>query len=309
MAASKTIKAERVRDAYLVRRLEDPEEVRRLLSPQRRYAAYGLAQLEPSLFKQAQWWVAEGDYGRALLMHSRGGLGRALLALGNEVGLYVLLSLHPGPSYTFATFEVDHLPVARRFFSFSQTQPVMRMVVDRASFIPAPSLETGGSLALRRLAADDTPDVNRLNASEGIGISYRRTQIRDGVYFGIFNEGGLIAMAGTHGVAPRDRIAVLGNVFTHPAYRNNHFALQTTNAVTLELFKSCDEVVLTVDPRNEPAVRAYARLGYREDSRLIETAVTRRESFGLMSLTRRLVARWRGREYGRELVHSPARRG
>jgi RimJ/RimL family protein N-acetyltransferase len=309
MAASKTTRAERVRDTYLVQRLREPEEIRRLLEPHRRYAAYGLAQLEPPLFKQSQWWLAEGDGGHALLMHSHGGLGHALLTLGDEIGLYVLLGLHPGPAYSFATIELEHLPVMRPFFSFSQTQPVQRMIVDRRAFVPAPLLRADASLHLRRLSAADTPDVNRLNASEGIGIRYRRDQIRDGTYFGIFSDGLLVAMAGTHGISEADRIAVLGNVFTHPRYRNSHLALQTTSAVTSELLETCDEVVLTVDPRNEPAVKAYSRLGYREDFRLIETAVTRRESLGAVSLARRLVARWRGRNYGRELVYSPARRG
>jgi predicted GNAT family acetyltransferase len=196
----------------------------------------------------------------------------------------------------------------RRFFSVSQTHPMSRMVVDGRTFVPAPALQSA-SLHLRRLSAADTPEVNRLNASEGIGISYRRAQISDGTYFGLFHDETLVAMAGTHGISTRDRIAVLGNVYTHPAHRNNHFALQTSNAVTSELLRTCDEVALTVDPRNEPAVRAYSRLGYHEDSQLIETAVTRRESFGIVSLARRLIARWRGREYGRELVSSPAKRG
>jgi RimJ/RimL family protein N-acetyltransferase len=309
MAESKTIKAERVRNAYLVQRLRDPEEIRRLLKPHRSYAAYGLAQLQPPLFKQSQWWLAEGDGGDALLMHSHGGLGHALLSLGDEIGLWVLLSLHPGPAYSFATVELEHLPVMRQFFSFSHSQPMLRMIVDRRRFVPAPSLQTGTSLHLRRLSAADTHDVNRLNATEGIGISYRPGQIRDGTYFGIFNDGLLVAMAGTHGVSRSDRIAVLGNVFTHPRYRNSHYALQATSAVTSELLETCDEVVLTVDPRNEPAVRAYTRLGYREVSRLIETAVTRRESVRVISLLRCLIARWRGREYSRELVHSPATRG
>lgn len=309
MAASKTMKAERAREAYLVQRLRDPEEIRRLLEPHRRYAAYGLAQLEPPLFKQSQWWLAENNGSHALLMHSRGGLGRALLTLGDEIGLYILLSLHPGPAYSFATIKPEHLSVVRHFFTFSQTQPVERMLVDARTFTPAPPLSAGPSLQLRRLSEADTAEVNRLNSSEGIGVSYRREQIGDGTYFGIFNQEQLVAMAGTHGVSARDRIAVLGNVFTHPAYRNSHFAVQTTSAVTADLLKTCDEVVLTVDPRNAPAVRAYARLGYVEDSRLIETAVTRREAVGLMSLTRRLIARWRGRNLGHELVHSPAKRG
>ena len=56
--------------------------------------------------------------------------------------------------------------------------------------------------------------------------SYRSSQLRDGIYFGIFVDGALVAMAGTHGVSKSDRIAVVGNVFTHPRHRNSHFALQ-----------------------------------------------------------------------------------
>ena len=310
MAASKTIKAERVCDAYLVQRLREPDEIRRLLEPRRRYAAYGLAQLEPPLFAQSQWWLAEGVGGHALLMHSHGGLGHALLTLGDEIGLYVLLGLHPGPAYSFATIDLDHLPVMRRFFSFSHTHPMQRMIVDRRAFTPAPPLsDDNAAFALRRLSATDTPEVNGLNASEGAGINYRSSQIRDGVYFGIYADDILVAMAGTHAVSESERLAVLGNVFTHPRYRNNHLALRTTGAVTSALLETCDEVVLTVDPRNEAAVRAYARLGFAVDCRLIEAAVTRKESLGLMSLTRRLVARWRGRRHGRELAYSPARRG
>ncbi len=307
MAGSKTVEAKRARDTFLVRRLTNPQEVRPLLEPERRYAAYGLAQLEPPLFERSEWWLAEGDGSKGLLMHSRGGLGRALLALGDEIALYVLFGLHPGPAYSFATIKTEHLPVARHFFTFSQTQSMSRMFVDGQGFIPAEAFSFRPSLHLRRLSADDTPEVNRLNASEGVGITYRRDQIMDGLYYGIFKDGTLVAMAGTHGIAPKDKIAVVGNVFTHPAYRNAHFAVETTSAVTAELLETCDEVVLTVDPRNEPAVRAYVRLGYVEDSRLIETAVARREILPIMSLGRRIIARWRGREQGRELVYSPAR--
>jgi RimJ/RimL family protein N-acetyltransferase len=310
MAASKTIKSERLREACLVQRLRDPEEIRVLLRPYHRYAAYGLAQLEPSLFKQSQWWLAEGDGEKALLMHSRGGLGRALLALGDEIGLYVLLSLHPGPVYSFATIEIGHVPVMRRFFSLGHSWPMQRMTVERSTLAETPPLQVEAPDAeLRRLSAGDVGAVNRLNSSESGGISYNASQIRDGVYFGIFRDDVLVAMAGTHGVSPTDKIAVLGNVFTHPQHRNSHFALQATGAVTRELLQTCDEVVLTVDPRNEAAVRAYTRLGYRVDCELIETTITRKDSLGLTSLWRRLIARWRGRAQGRELVYSPARRG
>ena len=91
----------------------------------------------------------------------------------------------------------------------------------------------------------------------------------------------LVAMAGTHGVsASHDESPCWETSSRIPRYRNSHFALQATGAVTRELLETCDEVVLTVDPANEPAVSAYTRLGYRDDCRLIETAVTRRETAG-----------------------------
>jgi RimJ/RimL family protein N-acetyltransferase len=308
MAASKTMKSERLREAFLVRRLRNPEEIRALLLPHRRYTAYGLAQLESPLFEQSEWWLAEDGVAGALLMHSRGGLGHALLALGDEIALYALLSLHPGPVYSFATAELGHAGVMRHFFSLAQKQPMQRMVVDGRTFV-APSRTEMPEAELRCLSSKDTPAVNLLNRSEAEGISYRKSQIRDGMYFGVFLDGVLVAMAGTHGIARSERIAVLGNVFTHPAYRNSHFALLATGAVTRELLEGCDEVVLSVNPRNAAAVSVYQRLGYRHDSDLIETAVTRRDSLGLTSLARRLLARWRGRESGRELVYSPARHG
>ncbi len=308
MAASKTMKSERVRDAFLIRSLREPERIRALLRPHRRYAAYGLAQLEPPLFEQSQWWLAEDGPEKALLMHSHGGLGQALLALGDEIALYALLSIHPGPVYSFATAELGHAGVLRQFFSLGQKQPMQRMVVDSRSFVE-PSAADVPKAELRRLTARDTRAVNQLNRSEAEGISYRRSQIGEGIYFGAILEDRLVAMAGTHAVAAQERIAVLGNVFTHPDYRNSHLALLATSAVTRELLETCDEVVLSVNPRNEPAVNAYRRLGYRHDSDLIETAVTRSESIGVTSLARRLLARWRGRESGGELVYSPARHG
>ena len=310
MATSSTVSGERLRDAFLVRRLQEPDEIRQMLLPHRRYAAYALAQLEPPLSRKSQWWLAEGDGDPALVMHSRGGLGQALLTLGDEIGLYALLSLHPGPAYSFATFETGQAGVMRHFYSLSHSQPMLRLVVDRQTFAaaPPPAGETP-SAALRRLSARDIGAVNRLNSSESSGVGYRAAQIEEGIYFGVFDEGMLVAMAGTHGVAASERIAVVGNVFTHPLYRGNHFARQATSAVTGALLESCDEVVLTVDPKNEPAVKAYTHLGYQETCRLIEASATRRESLGAGSLLRRLVARWRGRAYGRELVSSPARRG
>ena len=292
------------KDSYLIRPLRDREQIRPLLEAERAYAAYALAQLEPDLFARSEWWLAAGDGSEALLMHSRGGPGNALVAFGDPHALPALLSLHPGPAQTFATFREDHLEAMRRFFLLAHDRPMLRMMVTAETFAaaePGPE-EAEGVIEVRRLCDGDIPEIDRLYGSEGSGFYYRPRHIDEGVYFGVVSEQRLVAVAGTHAASRAGGIAVVGNVFTHPLHRNHHFAVRATGAVTETLLQTRPQVVLTVDPQNTAAVRAYSRLGYREECWLIECGVTRRETLGLGTLTRRLLARWRGRTRGGELV-------
>jgi len=292
------------KDSYLIQPLRDRERIHLLLEAERAYAAYALAQLEPDLFAQSEWWLAAGDGSEALLMHSRGGPGNALVTFGDPHALPALLSLHPGPVQAFATFREDHLGAMQRFFLLARDQPMLRMMVTAEAFAAAEpgEEETEGVVEVRRLSDGDIPEIERLYSSEGSRFYYRPRHIDEGVYFGVFNDQQLVAVAGTHAVSRANGIAVVGNVFTHPLHRNNHFAMRATSAVTETLLQTCPQVVLTVDPLNPAAVHAYFRLGYREECRLIECGVTRKEMLGLDTLRRRLLARWRGRTRGGELV-------
>jgi ribosomal protein S18 acetylase RimI-like enzyme len=282
-------------ETYVVRRLVDREAIHRLLEAQPTYSAYALAQLESDRFPYSEWWLADGDGGRALLLHSRGGLGNALFALGEAVPLSALLCLHPGPHNAFATCRAEHLEVLRRFFYLSQEHPVSRMKVTPATF-RRPQGE------VRRLHGQDTRLVNRLYSAEDVVASYTPRQIEGGIYFGAYLAERLVAVAGTHAVSPSHGVAVVGNVYTHPRHRGRGLGALVTGAVTAAVIDSCPLVVLSVDPRNRAAVRAYENLGYEEDCRIIEAAATRKDIVGLTSLVRRLSASLRGRGTGSALV-------
>ena len=70
-------------------------------------------------------------------------------------------------------------------------------------------------------------------------------------------------------------MAAVGNVLTHHDFRGRGFAKQTTSAVTQELLRTCDDVVLNVRSDNPPALNAYRRLGYAEHVRFEERLVHR----------------------------------
>ena len=66
-----------------------------------------------------------------------------------------------------------------------------------------------------------------------------------------------------------------GNVLTQIDYRGRGFATAVTGAVTADLLRTCDQVVLNVRSDNPPALNAYRRLGYQEHVRFEERLVHR----------------------------------
>jgi predicted GNAT family acetyltransferase len=280
---------------YAVRSTRDRDAIRHRLEARRPYAAYALGQLDPVLFRQTEWWTAERDDASAIVLHSYGGLGNATFVMGESDALDALLRVHPGPRHAFLTCEVHHTETVDRYFELEHKQTMIRMLAAHDTFRPAQG-------EVERVTGRDVREVNQLYRSDGVPSYYTSRQIDESVYFGVRRDGRLVSIAGTHVISPGSSIAVVGNVYTHPRHRGQGLAQRSTSAVTELLLRTCREVVLSVDPTNKPAVRAYERLGYREVARLIEGAAVRRDATGLASAMRRMLARVRGRGTGAEIV-------
>lgn len=282
--------------AFAVTALHDPQAIRALLEHDRAYAAYAIAQLDPRLFDDNEWWLASGPAGRqALLVHSTSGLGNALFAIGDAAALDVALSLHPGPRFSFGSLRLEHRAVAEKHFVMSRPQLMTRMSVTGEAFAPV----AGPAV---RLGPSELQDVNRIYSIEGGPTAYRASHLEEGLYYGVYVGGTLVSIAGTHVVSRAERIAVVGNVFTHPNHRGRGFATVATSAVTGELLRDCELVVLTVEAKNEPAVAVYTKLGYKAVCSLHETPMIRKDPIGAGAFVRRTLAAWRGRHEGAEVV-------
>ncbi len=211
--------------------------------------------------------------------------------MGEASALDAALRLHPGPRHTFLTCEVPNLDVVRRHVTIQQRQTMIRMEVGTDTFKPSQGV-------VRRLGGGDARELNRLYRMDGTPSFFSSRQIDDAVYFGIERDGAIVSVAGTHVISSASDIAVVGNVYTHPRYRGQGLARITTSAVTELLLRSCRQVVLSVDPANVPAVRAYERLGFVEVARLIEGAATRRDVTGVVSSMRRILSQLQGHREG-----------
>ncbi len=280
-----------------VRRVEDRALLRRRLDAAPAYAAYAIACLDARLLPTTRFFEAELGERRALVMHSRGGLGPSTLLMGDTRLIPTLLNLHPGRSHTLLTCEPDQVEEALRTYHLWRPQVMVRMQLDKSAFsVPA------DMPVIRRLIGADAGELNRLYALEDDGIWYSPKQVSEGAYFGAHHRGRLVAAAGTHIHSSSQRVAVVGNVFTHPDFRGHGLGTAVTAAVTAHLLQSCDTIVLSVDPNNRVAHRIYERLGYRDTGRLVEAMATLRQPLSPLPLVRRLLARWRSPTPGVEVV-------
>ena len=299
-------RAGRARRDFVLRESRDPRALSAILGRDRLHAAYALAQLDPEAFVHARYWLCEGPAGSApdgsgrvsLVCHSRAGLGDTTYVMGPAEGVAHILSLHPGAYQTFITARPAHIEALESAYRLRNPRTMRRMHVTRDRFRAAPGAAPGPAFRLR---PTHVRALNRLYSSEGAPATYGARHLREGCYYGIQHEGELLAVAGTHSLSARAGIAVLGNVFTHPAARGRGLATLTTSAVTAVLLAGQPDVVLSVEPENGPAVRAYRRLGYRDAGAIVEAQGQRRAGSVTTALRRRLAAH-RGRHQGVEIV-------
>jgi len=259
------------------RAVSDRGEIAAFLRRDRLYAAYALGDLNGPNRARVAWALAHDDAGQptALAMHHEGLVPQPLFLMGAPAGCRAILDgvLKPRDAYLQAT-ELQEAAL-RDLYELDSPIVMLRMAVDRHTFTPFAG-------PADRLTALDVDDLNRLYQL-GYRGGFPASVVEDGVYYGVRVRGRLVSAAGTHAINPREEIAVVGNVMTHVDYRGHDFAKMVTSAVTADLLARVTDVALNVHADNDPAVAAYARLGYRTHCQLIERLARRRAGgWGLM---------------------------
>jgi ribosomal protein S18 acetylase RimI-like enzyme len=259
------------------RAVTDRDAIASYLRRDRLYAAYALGDLDGPNRGRVAWGMAHDEAGEAtaLVMHHEGLVPQPLFLMGSPDGCRAILEqvLKPRDAY-FQGTELHEMAM-HGLYELDAPVRMLRMVTDRATFRPFAG-------AAERLGPADIDELNRLYQL-GFRGGFPASTLEDGVYYGVRVRDRLVSAAGTHAVNPREGIAVVGNVMTHVDYRGHDFAKMVTSAVTGELLERVTDVALNVHADNEPAIAAYARLGYRTYCELIERLVRRRAGgWGLM---------------------------
>jgi ribosomal protein S18 acetylase RimI-like enzyme len=275
----------KVRERRLqVRATRDRGFLRAFLERDRLLAAYAICDLDEKEFARTRWGVAEDADGPvAIALEYNGVAPQPLFVMGDADGIVAVLRELIRPRAAYLAGLPEQLPAVETLYRVEPGPQMVRMWVDRHSFQPFPG-------SVQRLLPADIGELNRLY-NLGFTSWLPSESISNGVYYGIRAGGRLVAAAGTHVVGTEARLAVVGNVMTHREYRSRGYAKITTSAVTQELLRTSDEVVLNVRADNPPALAAYRSLGYREHLRFEERLIHRRGTLwdSIVSPLRRLM--------------------
>ena len=256
------------RSATVARATTDRAQLHAFLGRDRLYAAYAICDLEEREFGRTRWGAAyDGDELVAVGMEYTGPTPQPLFAMGRPDGIGAVLRDVIKPRAAYIAAQSGMLAAIEAQYRVDPGPQMVRMWVDRARFRPYPA-------TVQRLLPVEIGELNKLYQL-GFASWLPSSAIVDGVYFGMRVNGRLIAAAGTHVVSSTARLAVVGNVLTHVDYRGRGFATAVTGAVTAELLRTCDQVVLNVRADNPPAINAYRRLGFAEHARFEERLIHR----------------------------------
>lgn len=257
--------------------LTSRDEIRAILEHDRPWAAYALGDLEPHLFGQCRWFgLTRGD--TAVLLVFLAGSCPTLIPIGRPSPVARLLE-EIRDSDDLERIEVHVRPEIR---------PLLEQMyeVEKGVWMTRMILGPHGFTGLRDprvtpLDMDDLDDLLRLYEGQqsegGTPPLFSPEMLERGIYFGIREAGRLVAAAGTHIVAPREGVVIIGNVYTHPNWRSRGFGKAVTAAVVCRALEDAVQTVaLNVAEDNTPGIRVYKSLGFEGYCRYFEGIMRRR---------------------------------
>jgi len=240
-------------------RLTDASQIRTRLEHDRTWAAYALGDLQPGYWEQSEWYGPEGESDFVALLY-RAARPPVLMTCGEASGLAAVLAELPPEPELMLSVRPDALAVVRRRWEVPKPTAMWRMLLAEHSEGALPAAE-----ALSMESLGEMVELFRDGRPTGEEPDFFLPEmLRDGVYYGARDAGGLVAAAGTHLVAAREDVATIGNVYTRRDRRAQGHGRTVTGAVVLELRRrGIGTIVLNVRQTNAAAIRVYESLGFR----------------------------------------------
>ena len=239
--------------------LTDLALVRTILDRDRAWAAYAIGDLAPGFVEHCTW-LAPADGASALVLLYRGFVPPIVLAMGAAAELRALFDEVSVPEISLHLQE-PMLAALAPAYTIGHLRRMRRMMIRPERFCPARPDD------VRELGERDAGAVCALYAdgeADGEGPTFfHPSMLAQRTFRGVWEEGTLVAIAGSHLYSRAEGVCTIGNVYTRRDRRGRGLAARVTSAVVaFALAEGVRTIVLNVGRENMVAARVYERLGF-----------------------------------------------
>ncbi|WP_380283943.1 GNAT family N-acetyltransferase [Kitasatospora purpeofusca] len=226
---------------------------------------FELGDLDEPFWSHTAWYTASAD-GPVALLYAVGEvptlLGLARPERAGELAGLLRAMCQVLPRRLLAHLTAGGVDALAPDYRAEHRTAMLRMALtDRTAL--APHLGPGAA-PVAPLGAADLPDLLALFAAGYPGNWFDERMLTAGPYVGVRDDAGrLIATAGVHVSSPERRVAVIGNVTTHPEARGRGLAAACTARLCELLAEGgADHIGLNVRADHPTALALYHRLGF-----------------------------------------------
>jgi RimJ/RimL family protein N-acetyltransferase len=226
------------------------------------FQIYSIGDLDSFFWPNTQWFaIVSGKQIKAILLIYNDTQFPVLLALNREK-LDFDLDIFRELTYLIPNRFYGHLTnnlkvFLNRFYETRSQRIHYKMGLTNDSVIK--KINTSEVFQLRH---EDENDIRNLYKISYPNNWFNSRMIETCQYFGIKKDNKLISIAGVHVYSKKYRVAALGNITTHPEYRNRGLAKIVVSKLCKNLLKNVDHIGLNVHKDNLYAIKCYKDLGF-----------------------------------------------
>jgi ribosomal protein S18 acetylase RimI-like enzyme len=238
---------------------------------------YEIGDLDDFFWPQTRWIAlgSEGNLISILLLYEDFRMP-VLLALNHkplppEVNGILLLK-HLLPSYLNAHLSTEFKDLLNQVYHMEYPALHFKM-----GFSDYSCIRNKDFSQVIRLGTGNRNELLELYRISYPGNWFHERMLQTGQYYGLKINNQLVSVAGVHVYSEKYRVAALGNITTHPNYRNQGLAEIVTACLCEQLAQRVDHIGLNVHTDNLSAIRCYQKLGFEILSQFEECRLTSRE--------------------------------
>jgi predicted GNAT family acetyltransferase len=241
--------------------LHDQHLIEEFFRPHASLHIYSIGDLDDFFWPYTTWYaLADGETLQAVALLYSGQIPPVLLAFSEQEGrmadlIQALTPFLPAQFYTHLSPGLEQ--VLQKTYDLEAHGAHYKMALKDPSIVK--SLDCSPVV---RLSADDLPAITRLYSESYPGNWFDPRMLDTRQYFGLWQGDELLSIAGIHVYSEKYGVAALGNITTHPDWRNRGYGRLVTARLCQSLSQSVAHIGLNVRIDNQAAITCYEKLGF-----------------------------------------------